>query len=141
MLTHLVIGATALVVSGVTLFLGFGLGTILMPAFALFFPLTVAIAATAVVHPVNNLFKLVLVGRQADWPFLARFALPAEMAAIAGAWLLGALAQMSAPASRRACCSTQPRAADWFGGISDEPGLHNAAFGNGLGPQRHDPRW
>jgi hypothetical protein len=50
-LSHLVIAATALIVSGLTLFSGFGLGTILMPAFALFFPLTVAIAATAVVHP------------------------------------------------------------------------------------------
>lgn len=92
MLTHLVIGATALIVSGLTLFSGFGLGTILMPAFALFFPLTVAIAATAVVHLANNLFKLVLVGRHADWNVVARFALPAALAAVVGAWLLGLLA-------------------------------------------------
>lgn len=94
MLTHLVIGATALIVSGLTLFSGFGLGTILMPAFALFFPLTVAIAATAVVHLANNLFKLVLVGQHADWRIVARFALPAALAAVAGAWLLGHLAVM-----------------------------------------------
>jgi hypothetical protein len=37
-LSHIVIAATALVVSGLTLFSGFGLGTILMPVFALFSP-------------------------------------------------------------------------------------------------------
>jgi hypothetical protein len=92
MLIHLVIGTIALIVSGLTLFSGFGLGTILMPAFALFFPVTVAIAATAVVHLANNLFKLVLVGQHADWGIVARFALPAALAAVAGAWLLGRLA-------------------------------------------------
>ncbi|UYN97049.1 MAG: TSUP family transporter [Enhydrobacter sp.] len=91
MLTHIVIAATALIVSGLTLFSGFGLGTILMPAFALFFPVSVAIPATAVVHLVNNLFKLFLVGRQADWKVVARFGLPAALAAVAGAWLLGQL--------------------------------------------------
>lgn len=94
MLVHLIIGTIALIVSGLTLFSGFGLGTILMPAFALFFPLTVAIAATAVVHLANNLFKLVLVWKHADWNIVARFALPAALAAIAGAWLLGQLAGM-----------------------------------------------
>jgi len=61
-----VITLTAILVSGLTLFSGFSLGTILMPAFALFFPIPVAIAATADVHLANNLFKLGLVGRQAD---------------------------------------------------------------------------
>jgi len=37
---------------------GFGLGTLLLPVFALFFPLPVAIAATALVHLANNFFKL-----------------------------------------------------------------------------------
>lgn len=54
---YLIISAVAFVVSGVTLFSGFGLGTVLMPTFALFFPLPVAIAATAVVHLANNVFK------------------------------------------------------------------------------------
>jgi len=91
---HAVIAATALVVSGLTLFSGFGLGTILMPAFALFFPVATAIAATAVVHLANNLFKLVLVGRLADWSVVVRFAVPAAVAAMAGAWLLGQLTDM-----------------------------------------------
>ena len=67
---------TALVVSGVTLFSGFGLGTVLMPTFAVFFPVTTAIAATAVVHLANNLFKLGLVGKQANWRVVAIFSLP-----------------------------------------------------------------
>lgn len=90
-LAHLVIPLVALLVAALTLFSGFGLGTLLMPAFALFFPLPVAIAATAVVHLANNLFKILLVGRSADRVALLRFALPAALAAFAGAWLLTAL--------------------------------------------------
>ncbi len=85
----LVIGLTALVASGLTLFSGFGLGTILMPTFAVFFPIPVAVAAAAVVHLANNLFKVGLVGRKADWGVVGRFALPAALAAILGASLLG----------------------------------------------------
>ena len=47
----ILIGLAALFTSALTLFSGFGLGTILMPVFALFFPLPLAIAATAVVRP------------------------------------------------------------------------------------------
>lgn len=48
----------------------------------------VAIAATAAVHLANNVFKLVLVGQHANWGIVARFALPAAVAAFGGAWLL-----------------------------------------------------
>jgi uncharacterized membrane protein YfcA len=82
------ITAVALLVSGLTLFSGFGLGTLLMPAFALFFPVPTAIAATAVVHLANNLFKLALVGRQASWPVVMRFSVPAALAALVGATAL-----------------------------------------------------
>lgn len=82
------IGIVALLTAGVTLFSGFGLGTILMPAFALFFPVPLAIAATAVVHLANNIFKFGLMAKQADWPVVARFGVPAAMAAIVGASLL-----------------------------------------------------
>jgi uncharacterized membrane protein YfcA len=82
---YLIITLTSLVVSGLTLFSGFGLGTLLMPAFALFFPVPTAIAATAVVHLANNLFKLGLVGRHADWHVVTRFSLPAALAALVGA--------------------------------------------------------
>lgn len=66
----------ALFTSGLTLFSGCGLGTLLMPAFALFFPVPLAIAATAVVHLANNIFKVVLVGKNTNWDVIARFALP-----------------------------------------------------------------
>jgi uncharacterized protein len=84
----LAIGAAALLASGLTLFSGFGLGTILMPVFALFFPVPLAIAATALVHFANNIFKFGLMARQADWRIVARFSAPAALAAIAGAGLL-----------------------------------------------------
>lgn len=81
----ILIGVVALLASGLTLFSGFGLGTILMPVFALFFPLPLAIAATAIVHFANNLFKFGLMARQADWSVVAKFSLPATVAAILGA--------------------------------------------------------
>jgi uncharacterized membrane protein YfcA len=84
----LVIGLAACLASGLTLFSGFGLGTVLTPVFALFFPVTLAVAATAVVHFANNLFKLGLMARQADWRVVVRFSLPAALAAVAGASLL-----------------------------------------------------
>lgn len=79
------IGTVALLTSGLTLFSGFGLGTILIPVFALFFPVPLAIAATAVVHFANNIFKFGLMARQADWRVVARFSVPGAVAAIAGA--------------------------------------------------------
>lgn len=82
---YLVICFVAVLVSAATLFSGFGLGTVLMPAFALFFPVPIAIAATAVVHLANNLFKVILVGKNADWDVIKRFALPGAFAAMIGA--------------------------------------------------------
>jgi len=84
----LIISASALVAACLTFFSGFGLGTILTPVFALYFPVAVAIAMTAVVHLANNLFKIGLVGRDAHWPTVLRFALPAALAAIVGAGVL-----------------------------------------------------
>ena len=84
----LLLGIVAFGVSMLTLFSGFGLGTVLMPFFALFFPLPVAIAATAVVHLSNNVFKVILVGKNADWQTVVRFSLPGAFAAIGGAFLL-----------------------------------------------------
>ncbi|MBM4007414.1 MAG: sulfite exporter TauE/SafE family protein [Planctomycetes bacterium] len=88
----LLLPITSFVVAAITLLSGFGLGTVLMPAFALFFPVEVAIAATGVVHFVSNLFKLPLVGRHADRGAVLRFGLPAIVAAAAGAWMLSRLA-------------------------------------------------
>ncbi|HNB58476.1 MAG TPA: sulfite exporter TauE/SafE family protein, partial [bacterium] len=46
----LLIAIAAFTASALTFFSGFGLGTILMPVFALFFPVHTAVALTAVVH-------------------------------------------------------------------------------------------
>lgn len=85
------VSLAALIASCLTFFSGFGLGTLLMPVVALFFPVEVAIAVTAMVHLANNLFKLVLVGSKADRSVVWRFGVPAVFAALLGAWLLNAL--------------------------------------------------
>lgn len=93
------IGVVALLISGLTLFSGFGLGTVLMPVFALFFPVPLAIAATAVVHFANNLFKFGLMAKQADWRVVVQFSVTAAIAAMVGADLLTLFDTMPAVAS------------------------------------------
>lgn len=84
----LVIGLAALIGSGLTLFSGFGLGTIMVPVFALFFPLDMAILLTAIVHFLNNCFKLILLGKNANWQVILRFGIPAIVFAYLGAEVL-----------------------------------------------------
>jgi len=86
----------AFIASVLTFFSGFGLGTILLPVFALFFPVDIAIALTGVVHFANNLFKITLVGKKTDWQVLLRFGIPAIIASFAGAWLLLRITRMPA---------------------------------------------
>lgn len=81
----LIICIASLLASALTLFSGFGLGTLLMPVVALFFPLELAIAMTAMVHLANNLFKIGLLGRKAEGSVLLKFGLPAIAAAFVGA--------------------------------------------------------
>lgn len=71
-----------------TLFSGFGLGTLLLPVFALFFPVNIAIALTGVVHLLQNLFKLSLLGRHIEVGMALRFGLPSMLGAFLGARLL-----------------------------------------------------
>lgn len=85
---YLIICAAALIASGLTLFSGFGLGTLLLPVFAIFFPVDAAVAMTAVVHLFNNIFKLTVYGKHSERVVLLRFALPAIAAAFGGAYLL-----------------------------------------------------
>ena len=69
----------------ITLFSGFGLGTILTPVFALFFPVTTAVALTGIVHLFNNLFKLTLFGRHTDRKVIFSFGIPSMAGAVLGA--------------------------------------------------------
>jgi uncharacterized membrane protein YfcA len=82
-MSYLIICLAAFIASGLTLFSGFGLGTLLLPVMVLFFPIDLAIALTAVVHALNNFFKAVVV----------KFGVPAILSALVGArvllWLSG----------------------------------------------------
>ncbi len=96
---YLLICSAALLTSGLTLFSGFGLGTLLMPVFAVFFPVEAAVGLTAIVHFLNNLFKLALLGKHADRAVVLRFGLPAILAAFLGARALVWLSHLSPLAS------------------------------------------
>jgi hypothetical protein len=85
---YLFICTAAFITSGLTLFSGFGLGTLLMPVFAIFFTIDVAVALTAIVHLFNNLFKIVLLGKNANKTAVFQFGIPAILAAFLGAWAL-----------------------------------------------------
>ena len=88
------ISLTAFGAAVLTFFSGFGLGTLLMPVMAIFFPVETAVGITGVAHLFNNLFKLGLTGRHADKATLWRFGAPAIPAAFLGAWALLALGRL-----------------------------------------------
>jgi uncharacterized membrane protein YfcA len=85
---EIVIALTAFAASLLTLFSGFGLGTLLTPVFSLFFPVPTAIALTGVVHLLNNLFKLSLLGRHASQKIVLHFGIPSVLGGAAGATAL-----------------------------------------------------
>jgi uncharacterized membrane protein YfcA len=91
MTEYVIIIIVAFLGSGLTLFSGFGLGTILVPVFALFFPIDLAIVLTAIVHFLNNIFKLILLGKKADIKVVLFFGIPSIIAAAAGAYLLSVI--------------------------------------------------
>jgi uncharacterized membrane protein YfcA len=93
MTPFLIIGVCAFLAAGLTMYSGFGLGTLMLPVFALFFPVEVAVVATALVHGANNVFKVILLGRSADREVVLKFGLTAIVAAVFGALALGWLAQ------------------------------------------------
>ncbi len=91
----LLIGSVAFLAAILTFFSGFGLGTLLLPVFLIFFPVEVAIAMTGIVHLANNLFKTGLVGRFANRNVVLGFGIPALLGAWIGAFLLGQLSGLS----------------------------------------------
>ena len=74
--------------SFLTFFSGFGLGTLLLPAFVLIVPIQEAVLLTAIVHMLNNLFKIVLVGKHVAWNISVKFTIIAIPAAILGGYCL-----------------------------------------------------
>jgi hypothetical protein len=91
---YIIICLFALLGSALTLFSGFGLGTILLPVFGLFFPIEIAVVLTALVHFMNNIFKLFLFGKKANKSVILKFGIPAILFAFLGAYLLKLLTQM-----------------------------------------------
>ena len=96
MTQYIIICLIALLGSALTLFSGFGLGTILTPVFAIFFPIDLAIALTAIVHFSNNIFKLFLVGKHIDKNIILRFGITAIIASFIGAYTLKLIGEMPA---------------------------------------------
>lgn len=78
----------ALAASALTLISGFGLGTLLLPVFAIFFPVDIAVGMTAVVHVLNNIFKMGLLWRDVNRDVLLRFGVPGIIGAFLGARLM-----------------------------------------------------
>lgn len=92
---YFIVCITCVIGSALTFFSGFGLGTILLPVFGIFFPIEIAIALTAIVHFLNNIFKLFLVGKHINKSILLRFGLPSVLAAFAGAFILSLISHLS----------------------------------------------
>ena len=85
---YLILALLSFFAGGLTLFTGFGLSTILLPVFVIFFPVAIAVPSTAIVHFLNNFYKLFIYFKQINIKILLRFGLPALLASIAGAFLL-----------------------------------------------------
>jgi uncharacterized membrane protein YfcA len=85
---YLILALLSFFAGGLTLFTGFGLSTIVLPVFVIFFPVAIAVPSTAIVHFLNNFYKLFIYFKQINTRILLRFGLPALLASIIGAFLL-----------------------------------------------------
>jgi len=88
MTEYLILAILSFFAGGMTLFTGFGLSTILLPVFVIFFPAAIAVPSTAIVHFLNNFYKLFIYFKKINLKVLIRFGVPALLASIAGAFLL-----------------------------------------------------
>ncbi len=93
-MSTVIIVLVALLGSALTLISGFGLGTLLLPVFALFFPVEIAVAMTAVVHMLNNVFKFGLLYKHVDKTVLLYFGVPGILGAFLGAMALKQLVSL-----------------------------------------------
>ena len=91
----LIISIVAIFTSFLTFFTGFGVGTLLLPVFSIFFPVEIAVVLTAIVHFLNNIFKSFLIGKRASKPTIIRFGIPAVIGAFIGAQLLFLLSEIN----------------------------------------------
>jgi uncharacterized membrane protein YfcA len=94
---ELLIGCIAFLASLLTFFSGFGLGTLLLPVFSMFYDLKSAVLLTACVHLLNNVFKFGLVYRRINWLKALSFSAYALPASLFGAWFMGYLSGDALP--------------------------------------------
>jgi uncharacterized membrane protein YfcA len=91
---YFIIPAVALLASLLTFYSGFGLGTILLAAAAIFFPVNIAVALTAIVHLLNSIFIFSLKAKHTNKDVILRFGLIAVLGSFLGAQLLAHLADL-----------------------------------------------
>tara|TARA_B100000029_G_scaffold515208_1_gene621138 strand:+ start:38302 stop:39072 length:771 start_codon:yes stop_codon:yes gene_type:complete len=84
----------SIIASFLTLFSGFGLGTLLLPAMLIILPSQEAVIATAIVHFLNNIFKFMIFGKSCKKDVLIKFGITAILASFVGAKLLVTLANL-----------------------------------------------
>lgn len=94
-MTYLIIALSAFLASTLTFFSGFGLATVLTPVLIIFFPAPIAISLTAIVHFLNNIFKLILTGKNINKEVLLKFGVTAMIGAVFGSFALVMIAQKS----------------------------------------------
>lgn len=87
MAQYLILVFVTLATSVITLFTGFGVGTIMMPVMALFFDVKVAIFLAAIVHFFNNVTRLVLYRTEINWGIIRRFGTISLIGAFLGSFL------------------------------------------------------
>ena len=91
---HALLIFTILAGTILTFFSGFGLGTLLLPVFCLFFPIEIAVGATGIVQGMNAIFKFLFVYKKIHYPTFFRFSFPAMVFAIIGGKTLGAISEL-----------------------------------------------
>lgn len=80
-----------------TFFTGFGLNTILVPVFMIYFDAPLAVLMAGIVHLFNNILKVALTSRSIHWHLFRNFGLPALLFAFIGAQLLTAVKDTIGP--------------------------------------------
>ncbi len=83
---YMVLIPVTIATSFITLFTGFGVGTIMMPVMALFFDVKVAIFLAAIVHFFNNISRLALYRSEINWGIIQRFGVVSIIGAFIGSF-------------------------------------------------------
>ncbi len=86
-LERFILYLATLVAAGLTLPAGFGLGTLLTPVFAFAYDVKLAVSLVAIIHLVNNLFKVGLFRKHVDFSIVRRFGAVSIVGALAGAYI------------------------------------------------------